>query len=174
MPGRIDAKKTPGLSARTGAMTWSQIGCATGACERPPCIGRRCVAIEYGDVVESERQYQSFRCRVLRRTSASNPPGERDSNVLVEVAAVKIDDDVRAGNHLTREQRLSALASGPRGDTRISADHVSRVGRIHLRRHHDESWHVEDRHDDHGAGEPRRIASSFVSGLGWQRRSGGV
>src|SRR5205823_785702 len=90
--------------------------------ERPSRV--RCGGIDVGDdyVVQPERHDQFERRRVLSRAAASEPVTVRPK-ILVQIAAMQIDDDVRGGHDLTRHHGQRAL--------RLRAIRVAGITAVH-------------------------------------------
>ena len=72
--------------------------------------------------------------RILRRVAAAEPVAVRPQ-ILVEIAAVQIDDDVRRRDDLTRDAASARCVCVPFASPGIADVHSFAIDRIDVRRH---------------------------------------
>ena len=119
-------------------------------------VRRTGVDVRDDDMVQPECHDEFEPRRVLRRATAAEPVAVR-SQILVEVSAVEVDDDVGRRHDLARDERQRTLGLGPARIARIIAVHALPIDRIEMRRHLLERLDVDDRHHDHRPREAARI-----------------
>jgi hypothetical protein len=108
------------------------------------------------DVVEAEREDHAARDVVELRVSGLRPVGVR-AQVLVEVAAVQVDEVVAALHDLPRHREQRALGLRSVGAPRVETVHALAVHRIDVRDLLLERRDVHERDEDDGPRERRRI-----------------
>ncbi len=99
------------------------------------------------DVIEPERQRHSFRKVVLLLVAGHGPVAVRPQ-VLVQVAAVQIDQVIALFDDLAGDRQRGALRLGAGGRTGVKAVHALVVDRIDVRREALERRHVDQRHQN--------------------------